>query len=198
MRSNELETVREPPFNSGQVIPASFTCLVLANRMANAAKSRNRLIRFEEAAFSGLWIQYHRYLLKHLAIVNKLMQSEKTLDKSKAIFSLYALLCLDCSAGGTMWRAHLNGSMAYVQHLGGVTALQALPRGTARFCLILRCVYLKIWDQEADQTHNPVVLYSSTQQAQQITKFLAIAATPMMKYGVYFSVKKLMMIHHAQ
>lgn len=144
VRSNELEPVREPPFNSGQVIPASFTCLVLANRMSNASKSRNRLIRFEESAFSGLWTQYHRYLLKHLAIVNKLMQSEDKMDKSIAIFSLYALLCLDCNAGGSMWRNHLNGSMAYVQHLGGVKALEALPRGTARFRLILWCVYLQI------------------------------------------------------
>lgn len=144
MRSNELEPVREPPFNSGQVIPASFTCLVLANRMSNASKSRNRLIRFEETAFSGLWTQYHRYLLKHLAIVNKLMQSEDKMDKSIAIFSLYALLCLDCNAGGSMWQNHLNGSMAYVQHLGGVKALEALPRGTARFRLILWCVYLQI------------------------------------------------------
>ncbi|TQW08647.1 C6 finger domain protein [Cordyceps javanica] len=137
MRSNELETVREPPFNSGQVIPASFTCLVLANRMANAAKSRSRLIRLEELAFSGLWTQYYRYLQKHLAVVNKLMQSDEKMDKSIAIFSLYALLCLDCSAGGTMWQAHLNGSLAYVQHIGGIKALQALPRGTARFRLIL-------------------------------------------------------------
>ncbi len=144
VRSNELEPVREPPFNSGQVIPASFTCLVLANRMSNASKSRNRLIRFEETAFSGLWTQYHRYLLKHLAIVNKLMQSEDKMDKSIAIFSLYALLCLDCNAGGSMWQNHLNGSMAYVQHLGGVKALEALPRGTARFRLILWCVYLQI------------------------------------------------------
>lgn len=142
VRSNELEIVRDPPFNSGQVIPASFTCLVLANRMSNASKSRNRLIRYEESAFSGLWTQYHCYLLKHLAIVNKLMQSDDKMDKSVAIFSLYMLLCLYCNAGGSMWRNHLNGSMAYVHHLGGFQALEALPRGTARFRLILSCVYL--------------------------------------------------------
>lgn len=143
-RSNELEAVRDPRFNSGSIVPASFTCLVLANRISNASKSQGKIIPFEDPFFSGIRSQYHHYLAKHLVVINKFMQSTNAADKCAAIHSLYALIALDCSMTGSMWRIHANGALAYVKHLGGIRALHPLPSGISKFRLILWYVPFQI------------------------------------------------------
>lgn len=91
----------------------------------------------EDPVFLGLRTQYYRYLVMHLATVNKLMKSEQAPEKSLAIHSLYVLSSLDSNMSGCVWHAHLKGAFAYIKHLGGIRALQDLPAGMVRFRLIL-------------------------------------------------------------
>ncbi|KAJ3494599.1 hypothetical protein NLG97_g3972 [Lecanicillium saksenae] len=95
------------------------------------------MVPFEDPIFLGLRTQYYRYLVKHLATVNKLMNSNLAVENSLAIHSLYVLSSLDANMSGHLWHKHMQGAFAYVQHLGGVKGVQNLPNGLHRFRLLL-------------------------------------------------------------
>lgn len=120
MRETPDEVIQDPPFRSGDLVPARFICQIIAHQISAASRSRGRLLHpGDEPAFSGLWSSYYRYLLAHLRIANQCIRGEKYRGKTRAFHCLYSLLRIDLEMRESSWQAHIKGGLAYAQHLGG-------------------------------------------------------------------------------
>ncbi|KAJ3498629.1 hypothetical protein NLG97_g962 [Lecanicillium saksenae] len=128
MIHGDLPTSRHPPFHSyteNQRI--GITGNVLADRLCTIAKNRGKLMRFgEDSALQGLWASYMTYAIRYLGVINEIIRKGPK-SKETAFWHIYMLQIQDRAVYGGVWAAHMNGYLAYIDCMGGLTAVLDRP-----------------------------------------------------------------------
>ncbi|OAA71540.1 C6 zinc finger domain protein [Cordyceps fumosorosea ARSEF 2679] len=109
-----------------------FLLDVSCHRIADASKSRGKLLRWtEDPSVGGAWASHSRHMLDILDFVNRGL-SDKSPPPGNAqavIRRIFTLLHFDLLVDASAWRPHLLGYIALMQHMGGVRGLLRLNNG---------------------------------------------------------------------
>ncbi len=137
-RASEFEAISDPPFHIQGDWCIGFTCKVICDRIVNLCKAEGRLLRpGEKPALGGLWTSYWRYLYKHLAMVNQIVNG-KVVATKLAVAPLMDLISFDLLNQGIFWQLHMNGLFAYIESIGGIKFILSLPRLPYRFASLMQ------------------------------------------------------------
>ncbi|KAJ6779757.1 hypothetical protein PWT90_06289 [Aphanocladium album] len=103
---------------------------VVSDQLERASKARGRALRpGEDAAFEASWAAYHRSVLENINATNEYLKNDaKYTDGAPATLSILQLLLSDLKTALDLWRAHLRGFHAYVEHRGGASHIMTLPK----------------------------------------------------------------------
>lgn len=134
----DVGTLVDPQVDHPLYNALSFICLMAAHNITTVRKTQlNFRLPGEDPALAGLWATYHRHAAQYLRQINQWIQENDT----RAFSGIMYLVNMDVDLSLSLWRAHLDGYFALVEHLGGVQAVLSRPvspRGS--FSVIMECV----------------------------------------------------------
>lgn len=107
-----------------------FYASVISDQLERASKARGRALRpGEDPAFEASWAGYHRSVLANIKTVNQLLRDDaRYTEEAPATLAILQLLISDLKVALFLWKAHLRGFLAYVEHRGGASAIMKLPK----------------------------------------------------------------------
>ncbi|OAA62346.1 DUF300 domain protein [Cordyceps fumosorosea ARSEF 2679] len=128
---SRTKSFRDPPFHSPTHNRTAFIGQIICDQISKASKSRRRLlVAGEDAAFEGSWNRYARNMVDAINMVNQRIQDEALYpNEAPAFMAIRHLLVLDLYLRRVLWRAHLRGVIAYIQHRGGIKEVLKLKDG---------------------------------------------------------------------
>lgn len=108
----------------------SFYANVVSDQLERASKARGTVLRpGEDPAFEASWAGYHRSVLANIGSVNQLLRDDaEYTEEAPATLAILQLLISDLKVALFLWKAHLRGFLAYVEHRGGASEIMKLPK----------------------------------------------------------------------
>ncbi|TQV96049.1 DUF300 domain-containing protein [Cordyceps javanica] len=121
----------DPPFHAPAFNRTAFLGQIVCDQISKASKCRGRLLKAgEDPAFERSWNLYSRNMVDAIERVNQKIRDEALYpDEAPAFMAIRHLLVLDLYLRRVLWRAHLKGFIAYLQHRGGVSEVLKLKDG---------------------------------------------------------------------
>ncbi|KAM3449040.1 hypothetical protein MY3296_007238 [Beauveria thailandica] len=121
-RVSEKGQFNDPPFHMPGYNRTAFLGQIICDQISKASKARGRLLRAgEDPAFEKSWDRYSRNMVDAIEVVNQKFRDEALHpNEAPAFMAIRHLLVLDLYLRRVLWRAHLKGFIAYIQHRGGI------------------------------------------------------------------------------
>ncbi|OAA81060.1 DUF300 domain protein [Akanthomyces lecanii RCEF 1005] len=121
----------DPPFHSSTWNRTAFLGQIVCDQLSKASKARGKLLRAgEDPAFEPSWARYSRNMVDAIETVNQKIRDEALYpNEAPAFMAIRHLLVLDLYLRRVLWRAHLRGTLAYIQHRGGIEEVLKLKQG---------------------------------------------------------------------
>ncbi|KAJ3493885.1 hypothetical protein NLG97_g4444 [Lecanicillium saksenae] len=103
---------------------------IISDQLERACKARGRTLRpGEDPAFEASWAGYHQGVIESIDATNEFIKNDaKYTNEAPATLAILQLLLSDLKTGLNLWRAHLRGFHAYVEHRGGASKIMTLPK----------------------------------------------------------------------
>ncbi len=109
---------------------------MLCEQISRVAKARSNsnsisIPPTQDVTLQGLWASYYRYVLAHLAILNKCIRGEggRYGGRDRVFYCISRLMYFDMMVEtSSACQAHINGFFAYVRKMGGVRAVLSLAQ----------------------------------------------------------------------
>ncbi len=122
-RPRQFGVVHSPAFND-DTHPANFVGRQLAHYIKLQSLKRGTLLQpGQVAGFSALWSSYANNMLELIELINFFIRGGRLGGRNYIYSCLFTLMRLDLPAHWSLWHAHIRGSIAYVNSLGGATAM---------------------------------------------------------------------------
>ncbi|KAF1735067.1 hypothetical protein CRV24_003986 [Beauveria bassiana] len=117
--------VVQAPTLSDETHPANFVGRQLAHYIKMVSLRRGALLLPGcDRRFAALWSSYASTMLQIIGLINFFIRGGTFAGGRNYIYScLYTLMRLDLPAHWSLWHAHIRGSIAYVESIGGVTGM---------------------------------------------------------------------------
>ncbi|PQK14765.1 hypothetical protein BB8028_0005g02930 [Beauveria bassiana] len=117
--------VVQAPTLSDDTHPANFVGRQLAHYIKMVSLRRGALLLPGcDRRFAALWSSYASTMLQIIGLINFFIRGGTFAGGRNYIYScLYTLMRLDLPAHWSLWHAHIRGSIAYVNSIGGVTGM---------------------------------------------------------------------------
>lgn len=121
----------DPPFHSSTWNRTAFLGQIVCDQLSKASKARGKLLKAgEDPVFEPSWARYSRNMVDAIETVNQKIRDEAQYpNEAPAFMAIRHLLVLDLYLRRVLWRAHLRGTLAYVQHRGGIDEVLKLKQG---------------------------------------------------------------------
>ncbi|KAM3530762.1 hypothetical protein NHJ13051_001202 [Beauveria bassiana] len=117
--------VVQAPTLSDDTHPANFVGRQLAHYIKMVSLRRGALLLpGGDRRFAALWSSYASTMLQIIGLINFFIRGGTFAGGRNYIYScLYTLMRLDLPAHWSLWHAHIRGSIAYVNSIGGVAGM---------------------------------------------------------------------------
>ncbi|KAM3485205.1 hypothetical protein MY8738_001453 [Beauveria namnaoensis] len=121
-RVSEKGQFNDPPFHLPGYNRTAFLGQIICDQISKASKARGRLLKAgQDAAFEKSWDRYSCNIIDAIKVVNEKFRDEALHpNEAPAFMAIRHLLVLDLYLRRVLWRAHLKGFIAYIQHRGGI------------------------------------------------------------------------------
>ncbi|KAM3506208.1 hypothetical protein MY11210_007647 [Beauveria gryllotalpidicola] len=114
----------QAPTLSDDTHPANFVGRQLAHYIKMVSMRRGALLLpGRDRDFAALWSSYASTMLEIIELINFFIRGGTFAGRNYIYSCLYTLMRLDLPAHWSLWHAHIRGSIAYVNSIGGVTAM---------------------------------------------------------------------------
>lgn len=117
--------------------------MVISDQLERACKARGRiLVPGEDPAFDGCWASYRQTVAENICAVNNYLTNDaKYTDEAPATLAILQLLISDLKTSFHLWKPHVRGFFAYVEHRGGASKIMSLKKPEkSRLSPMMACV----------------------------------------------------------